>query len=96
MSKIDRHQELLKQIHATYIQKNRAYGDSFDKSCNEFGITSAMIRLSDKMNRLKALTSNNDIPTGDESIKDTLLDLANYCVLTYLWLEEKENENEGK
>lgn len=98
MSNIERHDEIMKLIHETYIQKNRAYGNSFDQSCDDFGISAAMVRMSDKWNRLKTLTKNKDIPQGDESIKDTLLDLANYCVMTYMWLEnnEKENEKENK
>lgn len=83
------HKEVLQTLHETYIQKNRAYGDSFNVSCDEFGITAAMVRMSDKWNRLKTLTTNNDIPIGDESVNDTLLDLANYCILTHMWLEQK-------
>lgn len=94
MSNIQRHEEIMKSIHETYIQKNRAYGNSFDQSCDDFGVSAAMVRMSDKWNRLKTLTKNKDIPHGDESIKDTLLDLANYCVMTYMWLENNENENE--
>ena len=52
-----------------------------------------MVRMSDKWNRLKTLTKNSDIPHGDESIEDTLLDLANYCVMTYMWLENNKKEN---
>lgn len=95
MSNIQRHDEIMKSIHETYIQKNRAYGNSFDQSCEDFGVSAAMVRMSDKWNRLKTLTKNKDIPQGDESIKDTLLDLANYCVMTYMWLENDEKENKN-
>lgn len=91
MGKVEQHEELMKKIHETYIQKNRAYGNSFDKSCDDFGVTAAMVRMSDKWNRLRTLTQNNDIPIGDESVKDTLLDLANYCIMTYMWLDETES-----
>lgn len=94
MDRLEAHKQLLNQIHETYIQKNRAYGNSFDQSCDDFGITAAMVRMSDKWNRLKTLTKNPDIPQGDESVKDTLLDLANYCVMTYLYLDAKEKKDE--
>ena len=95
MNRVDRHEEICSGIHETYIQKNRAYGNSFDKSCDQYGITAALVRMSDKWNRLNSLALNKDIPIGDESLKDTLLDLANYCIITAMWCEEKEKCNES-
>ena len=46
------------------------------------------IRLSDKLNRFKTLTRNPDISEGDESIRDTLMDLANYALMTILAMED--------
>lgn len=95
MDKYEKHEVILEQIHQTYIQKNTAYGDSFTNSCDEFGVVAAIVRMSDKWNRLKTLTKDSNVPCGDESVKDTLLDLANYAIMTYMWLEEKEKENEN-
>lgn len=92
MDNIKRHEDLMDQIHETYIQKNRAYGNSFDKSCDKYGPIAALTRMSDKWNRLETLLLDSDIPQGDESVKDTLLDLANYCIMTYMWLDEKGEE----
>ena len=69
----------------TFIQKNHDYGNSFDKQMDEFGMIAAVIRLSDKLNRLKVLTKE-DAQVKEESIQDTLLDLANYSILTAMWL----------
>jgi hypothetical protein len=44
------------------------------------------IRLSDKFNRFKTLSKTNQL-VNDESIKDTLLDLANYAIMTVLEIE---------
>ena len=57
------------------------------------------IRLDDKLNRLKSLAKNS-AQVRDESIRDTLLDLANYAIMTVIEMElekgEKENaRNEG-
>lgn len=72
----------------TYAAKNHDYGNSFDKSLDKFGLTASVVRMGDKMNRIESLM-NKDIAVKDESIRDTLLDLANYCVMTSMWLENK-------
>lgn len=80
-------------LHNTYLQKNEAYGDSFGKCFQDFGIISAMTRMSDKWNRLVALTGGAQNNVRDESIKDTLLDLANYCLMTKIELELQEDDD---
>lgn len=89
VNKIQRHEELCKQIHEVYVQKNTAYGDSFGKSFEDWGIAAAAIRLSDKWNRFVNLAKHSEIDKGDESIKDTLTDMANYALMTVMELEKK-------
>ena len=72
--------EIVDKMFQTYKAKNADYGNSFDKSMDEFGITSAVVRMSDKMERIKSLTNKKE-KVNDESIQDTLLDLANYAIL---------------
>lgn len=86
-----RHQELCDQIHDTYIQKNTAYGDSFHELYKDLGIISAVTQITHKYSRLKTLAKdkNNNIDIGDEAITDTLLDLANYCLLTVIEIERE-------
>ena len=91
MDKIERHKELCEKIHEVYKQKNAAYGDSFGRSFSDWGITAAMVRMSDKWNRLVNLTKHPDINQGDEAISDTALDLANYLLMTVMELE-RQNE----
>lgn len=79
-SKEDIHQEICKQMHNTYRRKNHDYGDSFATLRQEYP-NAILIRLGDKYNRLKALMSGEVAQVKDESIDDTLLDLANYCIL---------------
>ncbi len=51
----------------------------------------ARIRLDDKLNRFKTLSrAGAEQQVSDESIKDTLLDLANYAVMTVLEMEVAE------
>lgn len=89
--KIARHGDLCCYLSETYAKKNSDYGDSFHKSYERFGITAALVRMEDKWNRINNLAFKEDYLVRDESIKDTLLDLANYCLMTYLELEEEEN-----
>lgn len=90
---VGQHKEVCNMLNEIYEQKNKAYGNSFGDTYNDLGIISAVTRISDKFNRLKTLARNHDINCGDESIADTLLDMANYCIMTYMELEkEKQNE----
>ena len=81
-----------------YEIKNKNYGDSFSKQFQEYGLTSVCIRLEDKLNRLKSLNKQIseakngivDINVDDESIKDTLIDLANYSVLAIMEISKGE------
>lgn len=91
MDKVQRHKEICNYLTALYETKNKDYGDSFAKSFNEYGMTMSCIRLEDKLNRLKALTiKKQDQQVMDESIEDTLMDLANYAIMTAIELKIKE------
>lgn len=63
-------------------KKNTDYGDSFNKSMDEFGMIAALIPLTNKVNRLKQLVINGDAQIKSESIDDTLRDLACYAIMT--------------
>lgn len=69
-----------------YQQKNTDYGDSFSKLYERYGLKSTVIRLYDKMFRLERL-SLYDSKVKDESVRDTLMDIANYAILTIMELD---------
>ena len=71
----------------TYQAKNQDYGNSFEKTLDRFGLVASIIRLSDKMNRIESL-SQKKAKVESESIEDTLLDLANYAIMTVIWLRK--------
>ena len=75
----------------TYVAKNHDYGNSFDNSLDKFGLIASIVRMSDKMNRLETLVTKK-AQVKDESIKDTLLDLANYSIMTVMWLNKNDND----
>ena len=72
-----------------YSQKNTDYGDAFTESLDEDGLLVSKIRLKDKLNRFSQLI-NNDALVNDESMRDTLIDLANYAVMTMMWIDDNE------
>ncbi len=87
MTKPERHKALCNILNEIYKQKNQAYGDSFHDTFVEEGLAMARIRLSDKLNRFKTLSRNPNIDQADESLTDTLLDLANYALMTILEID---------
>jgi hypothetical protein len=80
MNKIEIHKSICKKSHTTYKDKNADYGDSFAKVRREYP-EAICIRLSDKLERLKVLLGGNVQHVKDESIDDTLLDMATYCIM---------------
>lgn len=93
INKAAAHAEICKTLHTIYQRKNADYGDSFAKSFKEYGMAMPCIRLEDKLNRLKALTVHNQKQSvNDESIEDTLLDLANYAIMTVIEMNLKKEK----
>lgn len=80
--------DILNKMYEIYEKKNADYGDSFSKTFDEFGLTASAIRINDKTERFKKLIKQ-EAQVQDESIKDTLLDLANYAVLTLMEMSKK-------
>ncbi len=83
-----KHLRICKELNELYINKNHDYGDSFGETYKKLGIISAVTRITDKINRLQALCLK-DQKVMDESIRDTLRDAANYCIMTIIELEEE-------
>lgn len=81
MKKTDIHARICSELTKLYERKNHDYGDSFGKSFIEYGMAMPCIRLEDKLNRLKSLT-RKDAEVMDETIDDTLMDMANYAIMT--------------
>lgn len=93
MNRVKRHREICEKLNKIYEQKNHDYGNSFGETFEKLGIISAVTRLSDKYNRICSLAtkSESERQVKDENIKDTLIDMANYAIMTII---EMENEKE--
>ena len=92
MDKIKQHQKILDNLHTIYIAKNHDYGDSVHDTYKKYGLTSFLVRIEDKLNRVRTLNQNTDIQVPTEKIEDTLLDLANYAILAVIELQLEEEK----
>lgn len=92
----DNHWELCRELQELYHRKNLDYGDSFHLSFLEEGLAMPRIRLGDKYLRFKTLTSGEKQRVLDESIRDTLIDLANYSIMTIMELDQAMSTNADK
>lgn len=83
------HWTICRDLHETYKAKNADYGDSFAMVRNKYP-NAILIRLNDKLNRLETLMNGAQQHVNDESVDDTLLDLANYCIMELV--ERRHND----
>lgn len=81
MNKAELHRAITNHMSTVYQKKNTDYGDSFAKV--RAAVPNAiLVRLLDKTERIKTLMLSGKGPqVKDEQVEDTLLDLANYCVM---------------
>ena len=85
LKKIERFKEITSQMSDLYAKKNKNYGDSFGKLYNDLGPMSGLVPLHNKLDRATNLLKGDK--NHFESIKDTLIDLANYSIMLYIELE---------
>lgn len=90
-TKVERHLDIVNYLNTMYEQKNHDYGDSFSILRKEYP-NAILYRLFDKYQRLKTLKSGATPWVQNESIRDTLLDMANYCILEVI---EMDIDDEG-
>lgn len=83
--------DYLESMKDLYLKKNHDYGDSVSKTFDEYGLVSFLVRMDDKMNRIKTLNKIQDTAVRGEKIEDTLLDLANYAILALTEIEFRKN-----
>lgn len=68
-------------------RKNADYGSSVSDTYKKFGMNAYLVRMNDKLNRAITLVNNDNQQVKSESLRDTLIDLANYSVLAIIDLE---------
>ena len=89
--KVKKFAELAQECVELYAKKNADYGNSFDDNMDKFGEIVGTIRIGDKYSRLEQLTKpNNKANVKDESIDDTLIDLACYALMMLSYRKRKQ------
>lgn len=83
---------VLKEMKDTYDRKNSDYGNSFEKTLNEFGLTPGIAQIYHKFERVKQLVKSPDAKVN-ESMRDSLLDMCNYIAMTVAWMDKEGKEN---
>ena len=83
----------IKELHKMLVSKNIDYGNSFDKGIERFGLTGAVIRLYDKLNRLVNLDGDDGEVVGEASL-DTMRDVIGYLMLTLHYYQDKDEVGE--
>ena len=82
---------ILRQMDETHTRKNNDYGDAAYQGYKKYGPAYFLVQLHNKLSRLESLTINNrSRMVKDESIDDTLLDMANYAVM---YLESRHRDD---
>lgn len=77
--------ELTNVMSETFAKKRHDYGQTTEETYRKFGPVSMLTRMHDKMGRLDTLLVSGDANyVEDERVEDTLLDLANYALITIL------------
>lgn len=77
----------------TFAKKRADYGPTTTETFEKFGPVSMLVRMHDKLGRLDNLLGAKQVPrVHEESIEDTLVDLANYCLITLLELNKAKSK----
>ena len=84
------HKEICTKLNNIYVAKNHDYGDSFGETYKKLGIVSAVTRITDKANRLQTLCTK-DQKVYNESMVDTVEDLANYAIMLLIELKGEKD-----
>lgn len=86
---IDLFVQLTSQMDRTFNDKRKTYGQTTTETYEKFGPVSMLIRMHDKLGRLDNLLGKGaENLVNNESIEDTLMDLAVYSLITIIELRK--------
>ena len=88
---MEEYEKIVTETMELCIKKNKDYGSSVEDTYERFGDVSYLVRITDKYNRICSLLDKG-AEVKDESIDDTIRDMANYC---FLWLASKKLRDRG-
>ena len=102
MNQSEKFYKLLDDMKKTHDAKRHDYASVEDvfanfRTCEMAGIPAwkgCCVRIGDKFSRIMGFAKKEKLEVKDESIKDTLIDMANYALIALILYEEKENKND--
>jgi hypothetical protein len=99
------HRECIESMHAITKAKNADYTGATEDPFANFGRVELLgicsteqgflTRMTDKLCRLTSFVQQGTLQVKDESVTDTLLDLANYCILMAGYIQSKKGPPEN-
>jgi len=97
---LEEFRRLTNEMYAIAEKKNADYTGDNDQPFKNFTMVETMgaatteqgffTRMTDKLMRFAGFIKNGTLKVADEKIEDTLLDLANYCLLCICYLRSKK------
>lgn len=87
------YEETLSELANTFFLKNERYGNSFTDTMEDYGLVASIVRITDKFNRMTTLFQSRKLDCDDEPLKDTMLDMANYLIMTVAYMKEEDRQN---
>lgn len=86
----ERFSRITEEMYATYQKKNADYGNALGSAIDSLGFVAGVTLLHIKVSRAKSLLVDcKEAQVKDESIVDTLTDLANYAILLRMEVEKR-------
>ena len=100
MSTVDarfiRHVETIaNDLTALLISKQRDYGPGNINNAYNGPMNGLLVRMGDKYERIKNLMMNDGWNPQHEPLRDSFADLANYCIIALMVLDQRWPTNEG-
>jgi len=98
---IEKFEAILTEMKSLMEAKNHDYSGTDDplanlRACEKAGIPAYKgivgVRMQDKMSRLLSFLNKGEMKVKDEPFRETLRDLANYCILAIICLDESLKE----
>ena len=89
---VDKFKQITDEMVKLYERKNSDYGSSIHDTYMKYGAVAYLVRMEDKINRIRNIVLSGNQKVEDEKIHDSLVDLANYSILMLLELEGNKND----
>ena len=84
---------MCKFLSQTLSKKNKDYDNSFEQTIKDYGLITIPITLEHKMRRISNIIKKNREHLINETLEDSLLDLAGYAILSVIILDNRKLEN---